>query len=126
MENIIILPILIALQNPADFSGKTMYPSGIKEIDGRIFNDYKQTTNLMISIPETKKIPSGYYNAIITDDKKFLYVSQNNGTGYFLPIIKTNILDKPNQFKSIELSEVNGVKILIYKDIENEYVAIFD
>ena len=126
MENIIILPILIALQNPADFSGKTMYPSGIKEIDGKVFGDYVQTTNLMITIPETKKIPSGYYNAIITDDKKFLYISQNKGIGYFLPIIKNNILKKLNEFKSIELSEVNGVKIIIYKDLETEYFAIFD
>lgn len=82
MLDLLIAGILIADMNPADFSGKTMYPSGVKDFDKHIFHAPPESPYPILNLyryfidGNGKMVEAGMYMTVISEDEKNILLYQ--------------------------------------------------
>jgi hypothetical protein len=98
---------MLAILNPADPSGKTIYPSGIKDADSKIFGAPESTKLPILTLGVNIKdkndniVPPGFYKASISQDNKYILLFQNNYIAGVLKIDNIKALDKKAVINSI-------------------------
>ncbi|MFA6989673.1 MAG: hypothetical protein WC197_06355 [Candidatus Gastranaerophilaceae bacterium] len=117
---------MLAFLNPADPSGKTIYPSGIKDADSKIFSAPKSTKlpilTLSVNIKDKNEniVPPGFYKASISQDDKYILLFQNNYIAGVLKINNLKHLDKNVAMNSVVVKFYNKKSVLIIVKQDNK------
>ncbi len=115
----------LAYFNPADPAGKSMYPSGVKEIDKFYYEAYPTSKKpvLKLNVPvyglKHRGIEPGIYEAILTSDKKSILLFQSNKLKAQLPVTKIITLSQKCYIPKIDTQRLSSDQILIVYKIEN-------
>lgn len=123
MIETILLSASLAFINPADPSLSTIYPSGIKDIDNKIFSAPPTTQNPLLRIGTPLKNSDGYiiqpgcYLVRPVDEKLEFY--QEGKVAFELPVFETTMV-KNYKKRAIVYTEVHeNEKMLIIYHREN-------
>ncbi len=116
--------LLIAFLNTADPSGKTIYPSGVKDNGNYIFNAPPASIYPLLNIIDPivlcdgRTIPKGIYAVKPSIDEKSLLFIDGHNIVFELPIIE-NILVAEYKHKPIIKMEETAEGIFFTYQIEN-------
>lgn len=136
MLEIIIAIMVVGFVNPSDPTGKTMYPSGIKEADQYLDPRLPKTPRPLLVLGREiydvngEIIPRGRYELALSEDKAFMYLIQIDKIVAKFPVLQ--IKQQINKKYSVPVSETeifNGSNMLIiYKhdDIEAHCVTFLN
>lgn len=125
IENILVF-LFLTYVNPADPSGNTMYPSGVKDCDKFYFNSppaASKTPNLVLSMPvydaENKIIPPGIYETKLSQDTGQILLIQSQEIKAKLPIMQIATLDKTYLIPTVNVKKLSSKHILIILKMDN-------
>lgn len=100
----ILAVLILGFSNPADPTGTTMYPSGIKDADQTFFNSPPATKqpvlHLQLAIIDSNEslIPTGLYECELDDLGGYIYLTQSKEVK---AVLKLSSLFKTDKSKKI-------------------------
>lgn len=112
----LLFALMISDVNPSDFTGKTMYPSGIKDCDKDIFSPpASKLPVLKISAPiidrNGKYIDAGIYQAKLVD--KNIIIMQGETLIASLPALKIKYMPYSFSISECLFKKVNSELVII-------------
>lgn len=119
-----ILCSALAFLNPADPSGTTIYPSGIKDDEDFVFSAPPTATYPLlelcapIKLPNGMIIPKGTYAVKPSKDEKKLFLTQGHELILDIPIIENIIVNEYKATPCIK-AETKERQIIFTYQIEN-------
>jgi hypothetical protein len=119
-----VLATALAFANPADPSGKTMYPSGAKDIDGFIFSAPPISAAPLLTIGSSIKLDDGYtiqpgnYCVKPSDDENNILITQGHEIICICQVTENTIVSDFAATPIVKITPVGDDLILTYQ-IEN-------
>ncbi|OGH96741.1 MAG: hypothetical protein A2104_10265 [Candidatus Melainabacteria bacterium GWF2_32_7] len=125
LESLIIFTFLSFVE-PIDPTGKTLYPSGIKECDDLHYDlppHASKNPNLALSTPiydaENKLIPPGIYEAELSETTGQILLLQSKEIKAKLPIMQSISTNHRYQIPIIKAKTLSSKHVLIIYKYEN-------
>lgn len=119
-----ILSYSLAFLNPADPSGTSIYPSGIKDDGDYIYSAPPAATYPLLELCAPIKLfngttlPEGIYSVKPSTDEKNLFLTQGHDNILAIPIVENIIIKDYKAIPCINMKTENGKVIFTYQ-IEN-------
>ncbi len=110
--------LIVCFINPADPSGKTIYPSGTKEIDNYYFNTPPASKYPVVKInyplydSEGNVITPGFYSAVYQEDSNQIKLMEGNKTIAVLNVKYSKLLSEPHSVESARIENLFENKVL--------------
>lgn len=127
MIETVLTIILLSFINPADPTGKTMYPSGIKDVDNFVFSapPSSKYPDLVLSMPiydeENTQVQPGIYEVRLSENKDKILLLQSLEIKAKFPIVQAVKLEKKCLVPTVSFKTMGANQAFIiykYDDIE--------
>jgi hypothetical protein len=124
---------LLAFINDADPSGKTIYPSGVKDCDTNFFNAPPSSKYPVVKIflpledADGNIINQGIYSAVYLEDSNQIKLLEGDKPVALLNVKYSKLLSQPHSVESARIENLSENKVLfIYiKDNKELYSELF-
>lgn len=129
-EFLLISGLIISFINPADPTGTTMYPSGIKDCDdGFLLNPESPYPIIKISFKifdnSYNEVFPGIYQVRLSNNLKTIQFYQANIKKAEFDIIKVNNLKSTKTLTSVETDNIDSELFVVkVKIADTEYIAL--